>query len=116
MVLKYRVVLSWVVCLLFKVILIRCEVTLINRNVTDSFRIGEDGCTKNTVCPTSAACQFDSGLCLCNDSLPNYINYTTMSDAFHRCVTGKSIRGGAGECILLILTSQPSISMLLFNK
>ena len=96
MILKYRVVVLWVLFLLVKLVLIRCQVTLVNRNVTDSFRVGKDDCTKNTDCPTSATCLSDSGLCLCNDSLPNYINYTTKSGAFHGCAFSEGIRGGLG--------------------
>ena len=106
MVLIYRVVLLWVTCLLFKVVLIRCEVTLVNRNVTDSFRIGEDGCTKNIGCPDHATCQLDSGVCLCNDQYPNFLNHSQPSSKGFGCLISKSIRVGVGECLYLILTLQ----------
>ena len=104
MVVKYRVVLSWVVSLLFKVFLIRCEVTSVIRNVTDSFRVGENGCRRNTDCSMSttsaAACQSGSGLCLCNDGQPNFLFYALrLSGADYQCVTSLSIRNGLGECL-----------------
>jgi hypothetical protein len=65
--LKYTVVLVWVIYLSCKVVMTGCEVVLVNRNITDSFRVGEDGCTNDaTVCTDfGATCQLD-GLCLCN--------------------------------------------------
>ena len=52
------------------------EVTLVNRNVTDSFRVGKNSCKLNTsYCPNSATCLSGSGLCLCIDSQPNFRNY-----------------------------------------
>ena len=99
MVSKCRVVLLSVVCLLFKVILIRCEVTLVNRNFTDSFRVDKNGCTEDTNCTSSASCQSDSGLCLCNDGNPNFLYYNGASSADYQCVTSESIREGLGECL-----------------
>ena len=50
------------------------EVVLVNRNVTDSFRVGQDGCTNDKfVCPDFSTCQSD-GSCLCNFTRPNYRN------------------------------------------
>ena len=73
--LKYKAVLVWVICLSYKVVMTGGEVVLVNRNVTDSFRVGKDGCTNDTsVCTSSATCQSD-GLCLCNkDSFCNFRN------------------------------------------
>ena len=100
MVVKYRAGLSWVVCLLFKVVLLRCEVTLVNRNVTDSFRVGENGCRIDTDCSMSttstATCQSDSGLCLCNDGQPNFL-FHDLSGVDYQCVTSANIRAGLGE-------------------
>ena len=98
MVVKYRVVLSWIVCLLFKVVLVRCEVTSVIRNVTDSFRIGENGCRIDADCSSTATCQSDSGLCLCNDGQPNFLFYA-LSGVVYECVKSESIRVGLGECL-----------------
>ena len=97
MVLNHRVVLLWVVCLLFKVVLIRCEVTLVNRNVTDSFRVGKDGCMTNTDCPSSATCQSESGLCLCSDGYPNFLKHSQTFNTVYGCLSSKVIRTGFGE-------------------
>ena len=79
--LQFTVVLLWVT---FWWCITAGEVTLVHRNVTDSFRAGEDGCTKNIDCPDHATCQSDSGLCLCSESVPNflYYNYTTSSPTY----------------------------------
>ncbi|CAB4033804.1 Hypothetical predicted protein, partial [Paramuricea clavata] len=72
--LKYKVVSVWVMCLSYKMVMTGCEVVLLNRNVTDSFRVGNDGCTNDTsVCTSSATCQSD-GLCLCKPDRPSYRN------------------------------------------
>jgi hypothetical protein len=65
--LKYTVVLVCVICLSFEVAVTGCKVVWVKRNVTDSFRVGKDGCTNDTsICRrSSATCQPDSGLCLC---------------------------------------------------
>jgi hypothetical protein len=56
----------------YKVVMTGCEVVLVNRNVTDSFRVGKDGCTSDTsVCKSNATCQPD-GSCLCNSKRPSY--------------------------------------------
>lgn len=57
-----------VICFLCQVALSDCEVTWVTRNVTDSFRIGQDGCLNESVCTTTASCQTD-GSCLCKDKL-----------------------------------------------
>ena len=102
MVVKYRVVLSWVVCLLLEAVLVRCQVTLVNRNLTDSFRVGENGCRIDSGCSMSATltatCQPDSGLCLCMDGKPNFLFYN-VPGVHYQCVTSKSIRVGIGECL-----------------
>ena len=67
----------WVTFWLSNVLMtVTSEVTLVNRNATDSFRVGENSCKLNTShCPNSATCQSDSGLCLCNNSQPNFLSY-----------------------------------------
>jgi hypothetical protein len=72
--LKYTAVLVWVICLSCETVLTGCEVVLVNRNVTDSFRVGKDGCPNDTsVCKSNATCQPD-GSCLCNSKRPSYRN------------------------------------------
>lgn len=48
------------------------QVAVVDRNVRDSFRLGNDGCANNvSVCSSSATCLAD-GLCLCNADTPNF--------------------------------------------
>ena len=94
MVLKYRVVLLYVVCFLFKVVLIHCQVTFVNRNVTDSFRVSKKGCSHNMDCPGSL-CQLGSSVCLCKDDRPNFLNHSTE----YRCLPSENIRAGTGKCL-----------------
>ena len=78
-----------------------CEVVWVNRNVTDSFRVGKDGCTNDTsVCPSSSTCQTDSGLCLCSDIEPSFSNPDgrTSDGKIYGCASNHNIRSGAGEC------------------
>ena len=52
-----------------------CEVIWVNRNVNDSFRVGEAGCTSDTsVCTNFSATCEDDGSCLCNRGSPNFRN------------------------------------------
>ena len=63
-----------VIYFLCQVALSDCEVTWVTRNVTDSFRIDQDGCLKDkNVCTTTASCQND-GSCLCNKDKPHFRN------------------------------------------
>ena len=72
--LNYKLVLFGVICLSFKACMTGCEVVWVNRNVTDSFRVGKDGCRNDTsVCPSRAKCRPD-GSCLCNVYNPNFRN------------------------------------------
>ena len=98
--LKYTV---WVIYLCYKVVMTAgCEVVLVNRNVTDSFRVGKNGCTNDErVCTSSATCQSD-GLCLCSADKPNFRNPATrrVDDKSYGCLDSKSIRTGlVGECL-----------------
>ena len=89
-----NLVLLWFICLSCKVFMTGCKVVWVNRNVTDSFRVGKDGCTNDTsVCPSSSICQTDSGLCLCRDSEPNFRN----SNGKPGCFNNHNIRLGTGE-------------------
>ena len=103
MVFNYKLVLLWAVCLLLKVALIRCKVTSVHRNVTDSFRVGEDGCKANTDCSpsttSSATCQSDTGVCLCKDNQSNFLNYTTNFGNVYGCIISSDIQTGFGECL-----------------
>ena len=75
------------------------EVVLVNRNVTDSFRV-ENGCIRNNVCRTSfAKCHFNSGLCFCSADQPNFLHFNASSSANYQCVNSTSIRAGVGECL-----------------
>jgi hypothetical protein len=72
--LKYKVVSVAIICLSCEVVMTACEVVWVNRNVTDSFRVGNNGCTNDTgLCTSSATCQSD-GLCLCKSDRPSYRN------------------------------------------
>ena len=86
--------------ILVKVILSNCEVVSVNRNVVDSFYVGESGCTNNpSVCTTrSATCQPD-GWCLCSFLRPTFwkpeikIGYIN----FDGCASNDLIRAGVGK-------------------
>ena len=90
----------WVIPLLLKVVLMRCEVVLVNRNVIDSFRVGKDGCSNNTnICTISGECQVDSGLCLCLNGLPDFqLNPSSMmiGKKLYGCRSSADIQAGAG--------------------
>jgi hypothetical protein len=110
--LKYTVVLVWVICLYYKVVMTGCEVVLVNRNITDSFRVGEDGCTNNvSVCTSSATCQSD-GSCLCSgSSKPNFGNPNVIIvdgglkyDDSYGCVSSELLRFGVGKYCFVLCT------------
>ena len=63
-----------IVYFLCQVQLTEYQVTLVTRNVADSFRVGE-GCKRNKSICTSvqASCQED-GLCLCKEEYPHFRN------------------------------------------
>ena len=87
------VVLLWITLWPFMVFITAREVTLVNRNVKDSFRVGEAGCD-NTNCPGTAICQSNTSLCLCDNREPNFLNYNITSGETCECVSGESIRKG----------------------
>ena len=94
-----------VICLSYKVVLTGCEVVLVHRNVTDSFRVGKDGCTNDSsVCPTSSTCQADSGLCLCGN-LPNFLNPDVGNVNGYKCVKSQDITAGLHGELLFVLTN-----------
>ena len=89
---KYKVALLWVMYFSCEIVTIGAEVVLVNRNVTDSFRVGEDGCTNDSsVCPKSSTCQPGSGLCLCGHKL-NFRNSECVDDE-------KILHGTGGESL-----------------
>ena len=104
---KYKVMLLWTICSTYlQAVTSRNEVVLVNRNVTDSFFVGKDGCTNNaTVCPRSATCQAESGLCLCNKDSPNFVNHVENGYSEHGCIKSIDIYKYIGElyCFYLIL-------------
>ena len=112
--LKYNIVLVWVICVYYKVVMTGCEVVLVNRNITDSFRVGEDGCKNNasdSVCTSLATCQSD-GSCLCSGSKPNFRNPNIIvgggleyGDSYG-CVSSEHLRFGVGKyCFVLYIHS-----------
>jgi hypothetical protein len=73
--------------------------------ITDSFRVGEDGCTNNaSVWTISATCQFDGSSCLCSGSKPNFRNPNIIvggnvlkyGDSYG-CVSSDHLRFGVGS-------------------
>jgi hypothetical protein len=97
--LKYTVVLVCVICLSYKVVITGCDVVLVNRNVTDSFRVGQDGCTNDArVCTDfGTACRQSDGLCLCPAGQPNF-RRPTRTKAYG-CMSSEGVRTGVGECL-----------------
>ena len=98
---KCKVILMWAICSTYKVV--ASKVVLVKRNDRDSFRVGKDGCTNNSsVCTSSATCQPDTGLCLCNEDLPNFVNLIEKrSTGQCRCVPNNTIPylvGGECSC------------------
>lgn len=72
--LRCKVLFLCAIFLCRNVVMTSFEVIWVSRNATDSFRVGEDGCTNNvSVCAKSATCQTD-GSCLCYPSTPNFRN------------------------------------------
>jgi hypothetical protein len=63
--LKLAVVLLWVICLSCKVVMTGCEVVLVNRNIIDSFRVGEDGCRKVTLFVRISVQVVNQMICVC---------------------------------------------------
>ena len=96
---KYKVMLLWTICSTYlQAVTSGNEVVLVNRNVTDSFFVGKDGCTNNaSVCPRSATCQAESGLCLCNKDSPNFVNHVENGYSEHGCIKSTDIYKCIGE-------------------
>ena len=77
---RSKVGLLLAIFLLHNVVLTSCQVVWINRNVTDSFRVGTEGCKSDgSICTTRyATCQAD-GSCLCHEDSPNFRNLVIVS-------------------------------------
>ena len=111
--------LLWLLCLSCKVVLIDCEVVLVNRNVSDSFRVGKDGCTNDTsVCPSSSTCHTDSGLCLCVGTKPSFRNPTEVSDGdkVYGCLSNQKIRAGFGQYTYYIVNEHLTVTFELHSS
>ena len=104
---KSKVMLLWAVCSMHKVVVSSNEVVLVERNITDSFRIGKDGCRSDTsVCPSSATCQPDTGLCLCKKDSPHFLDHVGENLSQYGCERTKNIRHHIGKrfvvsCLLI---------------
>lgn len=96
---KHTLVLLWVIFLSYKVVTTGCQVIWVNHNVTDSFRVGKDGCMNNqSLCTSSARCHSD-GLCLCKTETPNYRNpvhhkksHVSLHNDTYGCISNLTIR------------------------
>ena len=96
--LKYQVMLLWAICSMHKVVVSSNEVVLVERNVTDSFRVGKDGCRSDTnVCTSSATCQLDTGMCLCKEDSPHFLNYVKENFSQYRCVSTEDMKHHIGK-------------------
>ena len=100
---KCKVILLCAICSTCKVVASSNEVVLVKRNVRDSFGVGKDGCTNDpSVCKESATCQPDTGLCLCNEGLPNFVNLIEKCSPDQYCCVQKSmipyLVGGECSC------------------
>ena len=91
--LKCKVVLLFTICSTYKGIASSDEVVLVERNVTDSFRVGNDGCRNNaSVCTSFAAtCRPDTGLCFCNKNSPNFVNHIKKISREYYCAPNNAI-------------------------
>jgi hypothetical protein len=105
---EYKVLLLWVVCLCCEVVMTDGEVVWVNRNVTDSFRVGKDGCTsdENVCTSVSATCQPD-GSCLCKTGSPTFRNPvierssgTLIYGSTYGCIDNRFIVLGVGKCMM----------------
>ena len=63
------------ILLLCNIALNSCKRVLIHRNVTDTFRVGTNGCTNDpSICETRVATCQTNGRCLCGEDSPNFRN------------------------------------------
>ena len=90
------------ILLLYNVIMSSCQELVVNRNVTDTFRVGNVGCKNDSsICTTrSATCQ-TNGWCLCNKDSPNFRNriiegYDKYGETYG-CVRSEYILDRVGE-------------------
>ena len=83
-----------------------CQELVVNRNVRDTFRVGNVDCINNSsICTTrSATCQTD-GSCFCNEDSPNFRN--PVIERFDKygetygCVRSEYILDRVGEYFVL---------------
>ena len=94
------------ILLLYNVIMSSCQELVVNRNVTDTFRVGDVGCKNDSsICTTRAAiCQTD-GSCFCNEDSPNFRNpvierFDKYGETFG-CVKSEYILDRVGEYLVL---------------
>ena len=90
------------ILLLYKLVMSSCQELVVNRNVRDTFRVGNVDCIKNSsICTTrSATCQ-TGGWCLCNKDSPNFRNpvikrYDKYGETYG-CVRSEYILDRVGE-------------------
>ena len=103
---KNKMALLLGVLLLYKVVMSSCQELMVNRNVTDTFRVGNVDCINNSsICTTrSATCQAD-GSCFCNEDSPNFRN--PVIERFDKygetygCVRSEYILDRVGEYFVL---------------
>lgn len=99
---KYKVMLLWTIWSMYKVVTSSNEVVWVQRHIRDRFRVGEDGCKKDTsVCTSSASCQTGSGLCLCNEDSLNFVSHDVESSYGYGCVKDGKIPFQFGECFFV---------------
>ena len=96
------------ILLLYNVIMSSCQELVVNRNVTDTFRVGNVGCKNDSsICTTrSATCQ-TNGWCLCNKDSPNFRNriiegYDKYGETYG-CVRSEYILDRVGEYTLFFM-------------
>jgi hypothetical protein len=125
--LKCQVVLVWLICLSCKVVVTGCEVVWVNRNVTDSFRVGKNGCTNDTsVCTRRNASRQSDGSCLCNSESLSYRNRHPVLETngseivygdSYGCIDNEMLRRfGAGKCFVACFMSIMSLVCSLFSR
>ena len=93
------------ILLLYNVVMFGCQEFVVNRDVRDTFRVGNVGCKNNSsICTTrSAECQAD-GWCLCNDDSPNFRNPVIEKGKYgetYGCVKSEYMLDRVGEYLVL---------------
>ena len=104
---KNNVVMRIGILLLYNMVIAECEKVWINRNVTDSFRVGTEGCNHDSsICTKrSAECQAD-GWCLCDKDSPNFRNPAIEEGEYGKtygCTGSEHIRHRVGEYFVFVV-------------